>query len=527
MLMNEYTKNPDRSILNNVVPNTDEYSWKHLTCTYRPWVTGFKAFGEVFNDTFLLLSSFIGIYIDCTEDKMILDIVDFYKIYLEDYFGISIDKINFNSRYDMINAVKEAIDNNEPVLVPCDLIELHYNPMYMLEHRYKCMIIKGYDLYRDLFYIIDNIHVDYGSSTILTDFTCYIDEMFQMNKSFSNMMNIEQCIYKLNKFKDNNITYFTALKYLNGLLKKVEVNEISIIHWEKEIITMKKDNNYTRKMDEIIKTMDFKYTFYDLLFKIFRKLSKEEIQIYLYDEIKKINFEWEQVRREVQYNKEIGRSSQGLYKKIEFLEINEKKLMKAISSFIENISEPDCLPEEKIRGFRILNNNLAKINDVVDGVIIVHNKAQKYDTWIMQDNAAQLLIDNVNEGSLEVKIDFSTGIGEDIHAGIIVKLKSGKKYLFGNVRGKQVSIYCPELGENFDLYSRLSYWEVCEADKYFKVEIDSLEIRFICLDRLKNEPQCIYKEPLIEDIQSVGLFSKTWEYLEHKVRFYDINYHFK
>lgn len=44
-----------KKILNQVVPNDDDYCWKDLTCTYHPWMTGFKSFGQTYEDAFLLL----------------------------------------------------------------------------------------------------------------------------------------------------------------------------------------------------------------------------------------------------------------------------------------------------------------------------------------------------------------------------------------------------------------------------------------------------------------------------------------
>ena len=523
MLMN--INSFESNILNNVTSNTDDYSWKYLTCTYRPWTLAFKAIGDIYDEAFLLLISFIEIYIDRTEDKTILDFIHYYNLYLKDFFKVSIEKVEFTERDSMIKAVKTAIDNEKTILMPCDLIELHYNPMYKIEHRYKCMVIKGYDLPRELFYIIDNIHIDYGSSTILTDFTCYIDEMHRMNKSFSKMMGINPCFYTINKFGEGNVTFYTSLKYLNILLKKVDNNEIPIIHWEKEIINIKKDSKYNDKMTEIVKAMDFKYVFYDILFKMLRRISDNQYNEYE-DEIKEINKEWENIRRTVQYNAELGRNSLYLYDEITDIEKRENIFIKKVINVIENITEISEIKIDRCGEFRILNNSKAQITNSHNEVIIEHDKKRKYDTWLMQDNATQLLLDNVTKGFLEANVDFQTGIGEDIHVGIIIKLQSGKKYLFGNVRGEHVAIYCPEMGRDFELYSRLCYQKHYKSDCYFRVEIDESEMRFMCLDRSANEKECVFIEPLTEKVVSVGLFSKTWEYLDHRVKFYDISYLF-
>ena len=521
-------KNITKNILHNVTSNNDTYCWKDLTCTYRPWMTALKSFGEKYCDSFLLLVSYIAIYIDRCENKMILDMVKYYTEYLQDYFGISIKEYKVTNKFDMMKSIKTSIDNNMPVLIPCDLINLHYNPMYMLEHRYKCMVVKGYDFDRDLLYILDNIHIDYGSSTILTDFTCYVDEMYLMNKEFASTNNIMQSIFALNKYADNTVTYYTTLKHLNTLIKKCNSDEIKIIHWEKEIINLKKDINYKSKMDEIVKALDFKNVFCDKLFMMLDKFYKDKILISkLKSEMINLNYRWEHIRRTVQYNKELEKNCDYLLKEISSLEEKELIFMNKLSELIDDIREINESDSKYIKGFRILDNSISEIKETTNGILVEHSKMHKYDTWIMQDNATQLLIDNITKGTIETKINFNTGIGEDTHAGIIIKLESGKKYLFGNVRGEHISIFCPELEEDFNLYTKLGYKESNECNFCFKVEVDPYEIRFICLNYITKDPECVYIEKINEKIKCIGLFSKTWEYIEHNVEFYDIIYSFE
>lgn len=119
-----------------------------------------------------------------------------------------------------IDYVKHEIDKGRPVLIPVDLNELSYNPMYKKEHRYKYMIIKGYDIERELFYILDNIHIDFGSATILTDFTSRFDEMYSMNHSF----------YEFFASEAKDLQHFYSLdasdkKRINSYTSKVDVKQ--------------------------------------------------------------------------------------------------------------------------------------------------------------------------------------------------------------------------------------------------------------------------------------------------------------
>ncbi len=519
----------NNNIINEIIPNSDEYCWKDLTCTYRPWMTAFKSFGNNYESAFLLLMSYVAIYIDDIEDKKILDLVLYYEKYIEKYMGIAIEKYKFSNLQEMVTCIKKAIDKRQPVLIPCDLIKLSYNPMYLLEHRYKCMIVKGYDIDRELLYILDNIHIDYGSSTILTDFTSLTSEMYEMNKVVAERLNYEQCIFVLNIFKNNDIREYTTLKYLCGLIRTMLSNKLATVHWEKKIIQIVKDSDYKRKIDEIVKILDFKHVFSDVLFKMlgcFESANKKDI-IELKCEFDEINKKWENLRRRILHDKELNKSMIGFDDEISELEKDEITFMKKLCVLIDLLDDEHFQSNNSIDGFSILDNIGSKIIKTDRGIKIKHSKQKKYDTWTMQDNAVQLLIHNIHEGSIETRLDFNTGIGEDTHAGIIVKMKSGKKYLFGNVRGEHISIFCPEDGDKFDKYSRLSYIEAGNGDTYFKVDIEANNtIKFYCLDLLGENEECIFSIHENEEIEYVGLFSKTWEYLEHSVEFYDIKQNF-
>lgn len=509
-----------KKILNQVVPNDDDYCWKNLTCTYRPWMTGFKSFGQTYEDAFLLLVSFIEIYFDEVEEKRLLDFVENYEQYLESFIGIRIRKHTFRSLREMQSLIINSIDQEQPVLVPCDLIALPYNPMYMLEHRYKCMVVKGYDVKRDLLFIIDNIHIDYGSSTILTDFVSQTAEMYNMNKEISTSLEYEQCCFSLEKVTQEDIRAYTILKKLGELIDQYLLKPEKVIHWEKKLQYLVHKRNMAKPIEEIIKTLDFKYVFRDRLHQLLECLlgnhDKVEKLCTQYDDV---CADWLNLRNEILFSEDASIEMSDLQLRIQNAEQKEVLFMKDLAAVIGEL--PDKAVEEKrLYGkFRVLNNSKAIIQKMENGFEIEHDKGRKYDTWQMQDNACQLLVDHVSNGKFEVKVHSETCFGEDIHSGIIVKLKSGIKYLFGNVRGRIIAIYCPELDDNFELYSKVKYSENKLQDDQYKVVIQDEQIDFYYME----DEKAIYTVSLTDDeIESIGLFSKTWEYLEHKVCFYDI-----
>lgn len=523
------------NILDNVIANDDNFSWRDLNCVYRPWVTTFKAFGNEYNEALLLLSSFFSIYTKRKHERELVNFPKMYKEYLEEYFGIEIEKVDYDSKYEMISIIKQAIDKKCPVVLPVDLIELSYNPMYKKEHRFKYMIIKGYDLERELFHILDNIHLDYGSSTILTDFTSVFQEMYSMNKSYYECFKKEEgCnkkhLYIANKKEDKKIRNYTTLKFLNNQLKLIEDGKLEIVHFEEYLANIEIDEECKSDMEEVCKSLNLKPVFYETLFSMLSKLSVKDEEINnLKESIDNVNKRLENIKTEIIYKKVRKEKTDELSEKILQIKKDENEFRKELIKFIDNIEDKEEFHGDLIPGLRVLNSKNALIYKRDKDIIVKHSNSTTYDTWLMQDYAVQCLLDNVEEAQfIETKVEVNENIGDDIHSGIIVKFASGKRYLFGNYRGERVALFCPNLGDNFELYNRLDFdyesREIEKSNNYFKVELKDSILNFYCLDKNTLGVKCIYSLVVEEKIESMGLFSKTWEKLNHEVRFYDISY---
>jgi len=498
-----------RNILNQVVQNDDEYSWKQLTCTYRPWMVGFKSYGNNYQDAFLLLISFVEIYFDKRRDKMILDFIDNYEEHLEKYLGIRINKVCYNDESELEKKIISAIDKKQLIQIPCDLINLPYNPMYMLEHRYKCIIVKGYDRNRGLLYILDNIHIDYGSSTILTDFVSSVKEMFTMNQSFAKEHGMLKCFYTLEKVNNKTVDERETLLLLKSILSEYMCDENKVIHWEEELGSVKNK----KSIEEIVKTLDFKFVFVSTLKKMLRRFSGiENVVDKICDDYCELCGKWELLRNDVLYENTLSEDERRLIS--ERLKNDERKIFSGMIKIIESVSKYKEIEKNEVDEYRVLNNYNAIIEKKMNGYCMYHSSEYKYDTWQMQDNAVQLLIDGVRGGMLETKIKIHGCYGEDIHSGIIIKMKSGFRYLYGNLRGRFIALYCPEREADFEIYCEIkSHHE----DDLLKVVIDENKLKFYYMEDEKT-----VVEVSGDRVESIGLFSKTWEYLEHSVEFYDV-----
>lgn len=471
-------------ILFNVNPNRDIYTWKQLSCTYRPWQTAIQIYGEEYVDAFLLVTSFYAVYIDTTIKKKITDFINPYNSLFGSVIGIEIKKMKTDNRELFDRSIKQIIDSGAPVLVPVDLIFLHYNPMYMLEHRYKCMLVKGYDDERGLFYILDNIHIDYGASTMLTDFVIQKDELYQMYISAYKQLAIDKEIYYFKKKGIGSIQRWGILNDLGTSIKKlIAVNGLNQLEQD----VLKLDWNLEREyIAEIEKTLNYRYVFFDKLGKLIETCDnslKTEITV-VKTELEVVGAELDHLRRTCIQTRIISE------KKFKELKNTELSCIKALAGYLSGLNSENFCCEKIEMGLgektKIVNNLCAPVIFGEDKIIITHEKDKKYDTWLMQDNAVQILYDNVRKGYIEADICMETGIGEDTHAGIIIHDFRGKTYLFGIVRGEFVALYCPQKEQNYLIFEKQNY-SVEEGNiNKFRIEFNENMVEFFYYDLEKR-----------------------------------------
>lgn len=508
----------NQNILLGINPNKDTYTWKQLSCTYRAWETAMQFYGDSYVNYFLLCTSFYAGYVDKIRQKKFTDFIDPYNDNFQDILGVRIVK---KISYDFAtfkNNIVNLIDSNIPVLVPVDLMYLHYNPMYLLEHRYKCMLIKGYDKERELFYILDNIHIDYGASTVLTDFVINEEELFRMFESVCDTTRIEKNIFGLKKEHSlaNEIDLFHMI---GNFINNNSVGGISKI--ESDIIELQVNGNADYLL-EAHKSVEYIYVFIDQVKKMvdFLEGEKKHICMSIISELQSIRDELDMLRRGALQTKVIPEDEYRHYKE------REAGRLESLSNIFMNVCEDDILLKssdgDKCGTFKVVNNLNAPIKINKDEIVVSHKKGYKYDTWIMQDNAVQILIENPMDGFIESRFSMETGVGEDTHAGFIVHTKDDRTYLFGIVRGEFIALYCPENGAKYSLFEKYNFLADDINVNTFRIEYSGGDVIFKYYDhKLKDMIACYTLDIKIKDI---GWFSKTWENIEHRVLIDNISY---
>lgn len=505
--------NMENKILFNVNPNKDKYTWKQLSCTYRPWQTVLQVLGDKYVDAFLLCISYYAIYVDKCVYKIITDFIEPYNKYFSIDLGISIDSLPCNDFKSFDSAISKIIDSNSPVLIPVDLMYLHYNPMYLLEHRYKCMVIKGYDDKRGLYYILDNIHIDYGASTKLTDFVIKKEELFSMFNSACNELHIISQLYYWQKKSDIDLNGYTVLQLLSRIIKKT-CSDVGVSRLEEQMLSLDWDKD-KEFIVEIEKNLDFRYVFFDklnLYLSRIKECKQRDIAITSMI-LNKIYDDTDSLRRASLQTKYLPLNE---YNK---LKAEQLELLGILAESLSSLNENDFVEDDSvISGFEnctIVNNLSAPIYFSEENIVIQHEKANKYDTWIMQDNAVQILYPVSCNGFIQARFSMVTGIGEDTHTGIILHDTNGTTYLFGIVRGEFIALYCPQLENDYNIFEHHNFKENSDNVNKFRVEVRCGEVTFYYCDVQSDE--MISCCTLKINIKDIGLFSKTWENIAHKV----------
>lgn len=527
-----------RRIIPELTENEDSYSWKELNCFYRPWSIMYKAIDHSYFDLFLFYSMFYDTFmVDgwfSRDNYGILPnelFLRFSNEILDKKFGVRTTCFEYKSFKGFRQNIISKIDQDSFVLVPGDLINLTYYASYMEEAHSHFFIVKGYDLEKNIFYILDNMHVDGGASTVYKDFAIEIDKLYELNLVF-----FENVIKGVEP-------YFWILEKLETNGSKININEMLLEHCE----TLKKINSgevgYETIELNVIKEIERydldsiqepsaiwngKAVYYDILFKFLQSNCRdikalEELKEEYHQNVKV----WDMIRLKIFYliekhSTDVSKLEVKIRQLLDKERIFREKVINIISEggFEKRITNEGKQVDKCFDKCFILNNHNASIIAENDTVSIIHSDLKTYDTWIAQDNATQILFKpNLNnELRIESKVVVNSKIGESFHSGLIVKFKDNSKILFGIYKNHNITIFFPEHKDNHTVYEE----SFMGCSTYLKVQSNLKECIFYVRDDLNNDWREVWKINRNTEIKYIGLFSKTWEKCNHETRFTDV-----
>ncbi len=526
--------NKGTKTINSIVSNSsknDNYSWIELDCFFRPWAILFDSFISGYFDLFLFYISYHSSFVpDGQFEKYYFE--DFYRNVLEEKFGLRIKRIEYSSAQEMHEKLKDEIDNNSRILVPIDLIGLSYNPMYKKMSHAHYMIVKGYDFQRNIYFTLDNMHIDGGASTLYKDFVIKFNELYYLNmlyfKNYSSAGKGRRYFWILDRTKNtckSRLTISDVLLEHCEHFKNVNKHKTTIKYIEQDLLNEVDIGSY--QMKYLIRRKNFKAVYYDILFKFLSKSGVKDEQLNrLKNQRIKLEEGWNLFIKKAMYKS--AKKDKNFSDLQPLIENNIRKERTFRDIYI------DITSKLKIEGLDVnqtilnLSNHFVKKNNnnaiiiEEDGKLqIVHSSKNKYDTWITEDNAPQLLIflDSNENFSFETKVTVTNKVGYPFFSGIIVKFASGVKLMFGNNENRKVVVFCPE-DQNYSLYERA----YAANHIYLKVERNINKYTFYCKTDAKEEWEKQFIAEFSDRVENFGLISRTWEFIEHHAEFTEIKH---
>lgn len=515
-------------LMESVVENTDSYSWEQLNCFYKPLAIIYDSFAPDYFDTFLFMVSFYsthmpdGWFADADESSMFDVFFKFHKKIVEPKTGLSFNRIEYKNKSEMCKLIKESIKDNSPVLIPVDLYELYYTLGYHRYHHRHYIIVKGFDDDREIFQVLDNMQIQNGANPIYNDFAIEYDKLFKIGKSYRDAYDSDKKIpyfWNISSIRNvHNDGYTSPMLLKDHLLHIQDVNagKTELVHVEAEFLRRAAGGNLNIEQARfLLGLINFKDVYYDILNKLLEKFGSSDCAI---EKVKnfeqKLTASWNEIKMEA-FNAAGGTQvdSDAVRPKIkkilnleaEFRNSLEKELLKFnLDSLIEN---------EKAKGadkiFIEKNHKKAEIKKEDGKYIFNLSSRMAYDTWDVADNAPQLLAypEENRDFAIEAKVKISGNLNGPYQSGLIVYLKRGIKLMLCMDKGFRISLFCPEKGDNYTLYT-VNY---TENSAYFRIVKDSSALKFYCKKNEQDSWKLKYKMEDCNDVSSCGLFTKTFE----------------
>lgn len=523
-------------IIDKVTSNSDYYNPSQISCFNKPWAINFKSLNESYYDLYLFEIIYYQYFMinnyfswDNYLGNLNENYYKFSKEVLENKFPVSIEKVTYESgnESEFHEKMQEAIRMNYRIIVPGDLIGLFYYPQYMIESHIHFFCVKGYDAKRKVYFIVDNAHNDSGSNPTYKDFAIKYDDMFLLNKlCFTNFFDYEEKPYFWILIKENesckkSYSINSALIQHKELLKQINKGIVSIKFPEEDILTdeIKEVNNFRLYYAQVI---NYKHVYYELLFKFLEEANMQKETINKLMDIKtEIVKNWEEIRMKMLYILATDINKRFSLQDVVNANIElEYKFREELIKAIEDLELSIVNTKKKLEMYklRLLNNNSAEIL-LEDPIRIKHCSDRTYDTWLNQDNAAQILFNINNEDYVEFqcKVNTPNAVGFAFLGGIILKNRNGNKYIYGNESNNIISIHCPQLYNEHLIASEAYY----NDSVYIKVVLHKSNVKFYFKNNYSDMWIKLHESNDIY-VDEIGMISKTWDCIEHLSIFSEI-----
>lgn len=491
----------NKRIIKKVYQNKDDYSWKEVNCFVKSFsiAVATKYPGEYKN--IILYFNYLYRYSwrwknDLQRDEEVVNKVNVVEDDL-----ISINYIENRNYEKWLNEITRLIDGGYLVIVPSDIIELYYNPGYKITHDNHYFIIRGYDLDKNLFYIVDNMHLKNGSSVNFEGFTIPIHMVIVLTKEYFKNKQFTNELFFWSVNLKNSSKIIREDGYLSVVKDKIRDYLKLDNQTKKEIITSFFVDKNKRKI--IFELHNYNYFFLKQIITTEKITKSMQIKI---DDF--LNLE-EKIFIGIVMNKKIDTKSwKGFFDK-------ESIILEEISKLM--VMGKLTYPKDE----SVLNRNRVSLKLESEELKIIHTNKYTTDIWNEEDNAFQILPE-IKEKSfvIEIAINNNSLCGQSFHNGIIVK-NEDTVLLFGSHKKEEISLFDPSMGEDFNIKS-IPYQN---DELILKLEVDKDNLIFSYFDFVNDHYEFFFKTTFSNHRFKAGFFSKTWEFINHEtyLRYFKIN----
>ncbi len=504
------------NIINNIKPNCDDYRFDSINCFEKSVGISLNHYNVNYSGYFYMFIELIKSYNVLKYSKKNNNEIDIAKKLLENVFKIKLNKVMVNG--DISKVIEEQINNNNPVLVPGNLIGLYYSYHYKLSSWEHLFLIKGFDETRRIYYILDNLQMILDTGHYYDFVMDYnqLQEIYDLSENEAEIYYIERN-NPIPSVKDTDIVISFIDLYIN-YLDKQPFKVIDIIDKYNSQIK-ESDPSLKDELDITLLTKNLanmpKYK--DVMFKeLLRSLnaigypqkSIEEIATLIEELINK----WFSL---------INNSIKNIYKKtlisyddkLKDILIYENQLINQLKECLDFYQDVDMLQENNKtisseKQYYYENNLEDIITEIENNISFKFNTKNTYPSWSV-DNCPKLVFKDRLEISKQYYIQSSVKIHKDsketgYHGGIFIRTEKNQRYCWGINSG--LSLRLDQAGIN----DNIKDVPINNTNLTLFVNVCNSNCQIGYIDEDTNEQYLVGEYVLDSNIKSLGLSCKTW-----------------
>lgn len=294
----------------------DGFGWNEIDCFNKPLSLILENLRKNLHDVYLfnigLTHSYLidGWYPKIFEDEKIPqeDFEHYFKQYFSDVYGVKKENLLAYDEEQLKIQIKGCLDNGGIALVPCDIFDLYYFDNYHKEHMEHFFIVEGYDHERELFYIIDTLHVNFARNAEYKQFVITTHQLYKLYQDYFSFFYPEEKKKSFWSFArtDKDIDVLTNnRKEYKKLVSEIIQEKTKVRYVEEEIceqmqnaVGEEKQELIAKNIERVFKRGNYRKVYYSLLLKNFiDKNQSKDIEEKI-DEILQL---WNQIKNLITY----------------------------------------------------------------------------------------------------------------------------------------------------------------------------------------------------------------------------------